>query len=316
MKQINELMLGEAFSAFFILRRKDLRRTHAGAPYLALEFSDANSSIEGRLWDEAEKVAATIEVAQVVMVEGAVEEYRDKKQIKVDQIRSATDQDGFEMDKLVPTADTDREQMLHQLQKMIESVAHPFLLSLLRRFFDEEEFTESFAQAPAGKQWHHGYRGGLLEHTLGVAAICDRLAKLYPAMDRDLLVTAALVHDIGKVESYQHGPVFEYTDAGRLIGHIVLSSQMVAEKIRGFPQFPEELALRLQHLILSHQGALEQMSPVVPMMREAFLLYYADEIDSKLNAFERIYRAEKGGRWSKYVTLLSRYLYFGEPPKS
>lgn len=316
MKQINELEAGETFTAFLLLQRKDLRRTHAGAPYLALEFSDANGSIEGRLWDEAEKTAAALEIGQAVKVQGAVEEYRDKKQIKVDRIRRATDQDEFDFDKLVPVAEADREQLLQQMQKMIESVTHPFLLSLLRRFFDDQEFTQSFALAPAGKQWHHGYRSGLLEHTLAVAAICDRLSKLYPAMDRDLLVTAALLHDIGKVKSYEHGPGFEYTDAGRLIGHVVLSSQMVAEKIRNFPQFPEELALRLQHLILSHQGALEQMSPVVPMMREAFLLYYADEIDSKLNAFERIYRQEKGGRWSKYVTLLSRYLYFGEPPKS
>lgn len=316
MKQINELLLGEAITAFFILQRKDLKRTHTGAPYLVLEFSDASGQIEGRLWDEAEKMAGAIEVGQVVKVQGSVEAYREKKQIKVDKIRSASGQDEFEFARLVPSTDADREQLLQQLQKMIESVAHPFLLSLLRRVFDDEEFIKSFTEAPAGKQWHHGYLGGLLEHTLGVTTICDRLSKLYPVMDRDLLVTAALLHDIGKVHSYLHGPVFEFTDAGRLMGHIVLSSQMVAEKIRSFPQFPEELALRLQHLILSHQGTLEQSSPVVPMTREAFLLYYADEIDSKLNAFERIYRAEKGGRWSKYVNLLNRYLYFGEPPKS
>jgi 3'-5' exoribonuclease len=315
MKQIDELLLGETFTSFFILQRKDIRRTHSGVPYLAMDFGDATGQIEARLWDEAEKTAGAIEVGQVVKVQGTVEEYKEKKQIKVEKIRAATEQDEYVLDKLIPSTDADREQLWQQFEKMVHSVAHPFLLSLLRKFFDDPEFVKSFSSAPAAKQWHHGYLGGLLEHTLGVATICDRLAKLYPAVDRDLLVTAALLHDVGKVDSYLHGPSFEYTDAGRLMGHIVLGSQMIAEKIRSFPQFPEELALRLQHLILSHQGMLEQASPVLPMMREAFVLYYADEIDSKLNAFEQIYRQEKGARWSKFVNLLGRYFYLGEKSK-
>ena len=315
MKQTNELLLGETFTGFFVLQRKDIRRTHTGAPYLALEFSDIGGQIEGRLWEDAEKTAAALELGQIVKVQGVVEEYKEKKQIKVDKIRTAIEQDEVEIEKLVPSTDADREQLLQQFQKLVDSVAHPFLRSLLRKFFEDEAFIKSFSEAPAAKQWHHGYLGGLLEHTLGVTTVCDRLAKLYP-VDRDLLVTAALLHDIGKVDSYEHGPGFEFTDVGRLIGHIVLGSQMVAEKIRSFPQFPEELALRLQHLILSHQGALEQASPVVPMTREAFLLYYADEIDSKLNAFERIYRQDKGAHWSRFVNLLGRYFYFGEKAKS
>jgi len=315
-KQISELLLGESFTTFFILQRKDIRRTHAGAPYLALEFSDASGYIEAHLWDEADKVAAAMEVGQVVKVQGIVDEYKGKKQIKVEKIRTASEQDEYAIDKLIPVTEADRDQLWQHFEKMVHTVAHPFLLSLLRKFFDDAEFVKSFSNAPAAKQWHHGYLGGLLEHTLGVATICDRLAKLYPAVDRDLLVTAALLHDIGKVDTYLHGPSFEYTDVGRLMGHIVLGSQMVAEKIRSFPQFPEELALRLQHLILSHQGMLEQASPVLPMTREAFVLYYADEIDSKLNAFERIYRQDKGGKWSKYVNLLDRYFYFGEKSKS
>jgi len=315
MKQINELLLGENFTSFFILQRKDVRRTQHGAPYLAIDLSDASGQIEARLWDDAEKVAAAIEVSQVVKVQGTIEEYKEKKQIKVDKIRSANDQDEYDIDKLIPSTTADREQLWQQFDKMVHSVAHPFLLSLLRKFFDDTEFVKSFSDAPAAKLWHHGYLGGLLEHTLGVATVCDRLAKVYPAVDRDLLVTAALLHDIGKVDTYFHGPSFDYTDAGRLIGHIVIGSQMVAEKIRSFPQFPEELSMRLQHLILSHQGMLEQASPVVPMMREAFILYYADEIDAKLNAFEQVYRQEKGAKWSKFVNLLGRFFYFGEKTK-
>jgi 3'-5' exoribonuclease len=214
----------------------------------------------------------------------------------------------------VPVVETDRQVLWQNFRKMIDSLANPYLLSLLRRIFDDDTFAKKFIEAPGGKLWHHNYLGGLMEHTLNIATICDRLAKVYPAIDRDLVVAAALVHDIGKIESYTFGPNFDYTDAGRLLGHIVIGSQMVAEKINEFPEFPKELAMKLQHLILSHQGKLEQASPVEPMTREAFILYHADEIDSKLNAFERINKDERpaGAKWSKFVNLLGRYLYLGE----
>jgi 3'-5' exoribonuclease len=319
MKQIADLMLGEQFTTFLVLRRKDVKHKKSGEPFLALEFSDATGHIEGRWWepsgdlfggDDAENLA----VGDIVKVQGIVEEYQKIKQIKVEKMRRAKPEDPVEMEKLVPTTETDRQILWQNFRKMIDSVANPYLLSLLRRIFDDEAFAKKFIDAPGGKQWHHNYLGGLLEHTLNIATICDRLAKIYPLVDRDLLVAAALVHDIGKVESYNLGPLFDYTDAGRLLGHIVIGSQMVAEKINKFPEFPKELAIKLQHLILSHQGKLEQASPVEPMTREGFILYFADEIDSKLNAFDRISKDERptGAKWSKFVNLLGRYLYLGE----
>lgn len=312
MKRLNDLLLGEQFTTFLVLTKKERRAKKNGEPYLALELSDVTNHMSGVMWDNLETVTA--EAGQIVKVAGTVEEYQSQKQIRVDRMRAARDDDDVDLMQLVPSTPEDREQLWQRFQKMIESVAQPSLLALLRRMFAEESFVKDFCAVPAGKKWHHGYLGGLLEHTLNIAAICDRLAKIYPQVDRDLLVTAALLHDIGKVDSYTQGPMFEYTDAGRLLGHIVIGAQMVANKIAQFPEFPHELATKLQHLILSHQGALEQASPVVPMIPEGFLLYYADEIDSKMNAIDRIYKKERaaGSRWSEYVNLLNRYLYFGE----
>jgi 3'-5' exoribonuclease len=322
MKQIADLMLGEHFTSFFVLRRKEAKQKKSGELFLVLEFSDATGKIDGRWWEPIGDLfgggdAQSFEVGDVVKVAGVVEEYQGIRQIKVEKIRRAKPEDSVDMAKLVPATEIDRQVLWQNFRKMIDSVANPYLLSLLRRIFDDEDFAKSFIDAPGGKQWHHNYLGGLLEHTLNIATMCDRLAKIYPLVDRDLLVTAALVHDIGKVKSYTFGPLFDYTDSGRLLGHIVIGSQMVAEKINEFPQFPAELAMKLQHLILSHQGKLEQASPVEPMTREAFILYFADEIDSKLNAFDRISKDERpaGTRWSKFVNLLGRYLYLGETQK-
>lgn len=312
MKRLNELLLGEQFTTFLVLTKKERKLKKNGDPFLALELSDATNHVPAVMWDNLETAAG--EAGQIVKVAGVVEEYQSQKQIRVDKMRAAREDDSFDLTQLVPATQEDREQLWQRFQKMIESVAQPSLLALLRRMFAEESFVKDFCAVPAGKKWHHGYLGGLLEHSLNIAIICDRLAKIYPQADRDLLVTAALLHDIGKVESYTQGPMFEFTEAGRLLGHIVIGAQMVANKIAQFPEFPQELAMKLQHLILSHQGTLEQASPVVPMIPEGFLLYYADEIDSKMNAIDRIYKKERtaGSKWSEYVNLLNRYLYIGE----
>ncbi|MDZ7292296.1 MAG: HD domain-containing protein [candidate division KSB1 bacterium] len=322
MKQIADLILGEKFTAFFVVRRKDIKKKKSGEPYLILNLVDASGHMDGIWWDFTPNLFGSdetenVEVGDIVKVAGSVEEYQGVKQIRVEKIRRAKPEDGVDLSRLVPTTETDRQLLWQNFRKLIDSVTNPYLLSLLRRIFDDEAFAKRFMDSPGGKQWHHNYLGGLMEHTLNTATICDRLAKIYPAVDRDLLVAAALVHDIGKVESYTHGPLFEYTDAGRLLGHVVIGSQMVAEKINEFPEFPKELTIKLQHLILSHQGKLEQASPVEPMTREGFILYYADEIDSKLNAFDRISKEERPSsvKWSKFVNLLGRYLYLGEASK-
>lgn len=322
MKPIMDLVLGEHFTGFFVVRRKEIKKKKNGDPYLTLDLADASGHLDAVWWEFQPDLfgkteADSVETGDVVKVAGHVEDYQGVRQIRVEKIRRVKPEDQVDLAKLIPVVEGDRQVLWQNFRKMIDSVVNPYLLSLLRRVFDDETFVKKFIDAPGGKLWHHNYLGGLMEHTLNIATICDRVAKIYPAVDRDLLVAAALVHDIGKVDSYTIGPNFDFTDAGRLLGHIVIGSQMVAAKISEFPEFPDELAMKLQHLILSHQGKLEQASPVEPMTREGFILYYADEIDSKLNAIERINKDERprGAKWSKFVNLLGRYLYLGEPQK-
>ncbi len=318
-KPIADFHMGDEVIGFYVLRRADLkaRRDNQGY-YLAVDISDATGHIAGNVWDNAEKVAQELAPGDVVKIKGQVQSYQGQKRISIQKIRKADETDEVDMALLVPAVEGEVDKLWKEYSELAASVVNPFLKSLLRKFVENETFREAFCESPGGKMWHHGYLGGLLEHTVGVARVCDRLAGLYPEIDRDLLITAALLHDIGKMRSYRHGPTFDYTDEGRLLGHVVIGNQMVLDKIREIPAFPEELSKRLQHLILSHQGKLEQASPVVPMTAEAFLLYYADEIDSKLNAFYRIKKREHkdDARWSSFVRLLGQYFYFGDKPSS
>lgn len=328
-KLISELAAGDTIVSFFVVRRKEIRtKRDSDETYLSLELADCSGRISASIWDDFAEIDDAIEVGDVVKVQGKVVSFRDRLYLNIERLRKSTETDAVDLTRLVPASDRNPGEMWAELDGLVASVQNPPLRRVLEEIFKDEEFRKQFSETPGGKQWHHAYLGGLLEHTLSVTQICDRLAPLYSGVDRDLLVSAALLHDIGKIRSYHSFPTFDYTDEGRLLGHIVIGSQMVAaaiSKIRlsdgpkdqsgaDTDPFPEELAKKLQHLILSHQGKLEQASPVVPMMLEALILYYADELDSKANAFLRIQKREKkpGTRWSSYIKLIERHFYFGE----
>ncbi len=314
-KLIEQFAAGDVVVAFFVVRRKEIR-TKRDSPetYLSLELADRSGRISASIWEDFADISEAVEVGDVVKVRGKVVSVRDRLYLNIEQLRKSTESDDVDYSRLIPTSERDRQEMWAELERWITTVENPSLRRLLETVFNDPETGRLFREIPGGKQWHHAYVGGLLEHTLSVARICDRLAPLYEGVDRDLLVAAALLHDIGKIRSYQSFPTFEFTDEGRLLGHVVIGSQMVAKAVGRVGTFPEELSKQLQHLILSHQGKLEQASPVVPMTLEALILYYADELDSKANAFQRIRKREKrpGTRWSSYVNLIARHLYFGE----
>jgi len=192
------------------------------------------------------------------------------------------------------------------------------LSNLLKRIFENKSFRQKFQEAPGGKLWHHAYLGGLLEHSIQVASLCDNAASDYKEIDRDLLITGALLHDIGKIEEYRFDEGYiDYSDTGRLHGHISIGAQNVRiaiEKIEKQNGFPAEKKMLLIHLILSHQGELAHGSPVVPLTREALILYYMDEMDSKVNAISHVMERDKepDRRWSRYVPVMDRFIYLGE----
>ncbi len=313
-KSIRELQAGDDIVSFFVLRKKELKiKRDNGEKYLTFEFGDSSGRLNGSLWDNIKGVFETLVTGDVVKVKAAVVTFHDRLHLNIEKIRKVTERDEYDITRLVPVVEKDRAALFAHLDELVASVQNSHLKQLLNSFFSDTEIRKCFGDAPGGKLWHHNYLGGLLEHTLSVTDIADKVGQCYPGFNRDLVVTAGLLHDVGKIHSYTYKTLIDFTDEGRLVGHIVIGAQMVSEKIQAIKDFPKELATELLHLILSHQGKLEQASPVVPMTLEGLILYYADELDSKANAFLRIKKKEKrpGQKWSSFVQLMERYLYFG-----
>jgi len=311
---IKDLKPGDKFVAFFILRKKAIRtKFNSDEIYLSLELGDASQRINGTVWEKPQEVYEAIELGDIMKVKATAIHFKDKLHLNIEKIRKAEESDEFDIEELVPVVDKDRDALLSHLDELIASVENSYLKELLKLVFTDREIRQQFKDAPGGKLWHHNYLGGLLEHTLSVTDIADRVGQMYPIIKRDLIIAAGLLHDIGKISSYTYKTLIDFTDDGRLVGHIVIGAQMVKDKIREIRDFPKDLEMELTHLILSHQGKLEHASPVVPMTLEGLILYYADEIDSNANAYQRITKREKepGRKWSSYVRLINRYLYFG-----
>ncbi len=309
---IKELNAGDQLISYFILRKKEVKsKSETGTLYLSLELFDASGRIFGTLWDNVKQVSHAIAPGDILKVKGMVIDFHNRPHLKIDRVRKVVESDDYDLKQLVPRVEQDVDVLLAELDRFIKAVKNTALKTLLELIFHDSEIRKQFGAAPGGKLWHHNYIGGLLEHTLNVTRIAVQSGEIYPGVNRDLLVAAGLLHDLGKIKTYDYKTLIDFTDEGRLLGHIVMGAQMVAEKIREIPDFPAQLEKELLHLILSHQGKLEQASPVVPMMLEGLLLYQADEMDSKANAFLRIRRRETDRKWSSYVKLMNQYFYFG-----
>ncbi|MFH0883105.1 MAG: HD domain-containing protein [bacterium] len=310
---VNDLRVGDSFDGYFVLQRLQMKSTRANKPFLVFEFSDRTGRIMGKLWDDAEAAYHSLKEEQVVKVRALVEEYLGNPELKVQKIRSIAPEDSTDTTRFLPTVDHDSVEDWDQLEAAMERMEHPGLKALLEKLFTDEAFRERYGRVPAGKRWHHEYIGGLLEHAASMAKLAHRVADHYPKLNRDLLVAGAILHDIGKLQELKYGTSIDYTVKGRLEGHLVLGAQFIEENAKGIEGLDEETLVHLKHLILSHQGTHENGCPVEPMTREAFVLYYLDEIDSKMNAINRELEkaAGGGGAFTEYIRLLNRMLYKG-----
>ena len=310
---VSDLAANEPVRGMFAVRQKRLVpfRSKPGK-YLDLTLADRTGEVTARMWDNAESAAEMFEVGDVVEVIGRAEEFQGRLQVIVQRIR-VCDSSEYERADFLGEGKMDREAMVAELRGWIEKVGNPHLKALLEQFFGDERFLERFAECPASKQLHHAHIGGLIEHTLGVLRIVEAACAAHEELDRDLLIAGALLHDLGKVEELEVvGTTIEYTDIGRLVGHIVLTDRMISEKLREMPNFPEELAARLTHLLLSHHGQKEYGAPVLPMTPEACALHYADNLDAHVQYFTEVVEAgPPGNRWSEYQRLFDRYIYLG-----
>lgn len=308
---IKEFRESDRVDDLFLVKSSKLAETRAGKPCLFLDLADKSGEIGGPVWEQAEHIATFCHPGSFVHVRGQVQSYRDNLQLRIEDI-DGVDKDQVMLADYVPSSIHDLEDMGQEIQKIIASVNNSWVRKLLNRFFKNGEIWEHFKTAPAAKGIHHAYAGGLLEHCLSMARVASMLAEHYPGVDRSVLLAGVMFHDLGKLlELEEHTGVVDYTAPGRLKGHLVMGSEMVGKEAGKIKDFPEELLVQIQHLILSHHGRLEFGSPTVPMTPEAFLLSFIDDLDSKMNLIEQLRRKQtnEGPQWTEYQRTLERFLY-------
>lgn len=310
---INQINAGDVLSDCYVLTEKTMAQKKDGSNYLNLVLSDRTGSIKGVVWDNVEKIASQSETGAVVAVRGHVGQYRNNLQVVIKEMTMVPLEETDPSDFMLST-ERDVHQMFERVVALSESLDAWYLKALFRAFWEDNAFAAQFKKAPAAKKMHHAYIGGLLEHTLSMAVLADKIAGHYNGIDRDLLVSGALLHDIGKTREFSFEMGIDYSDEGRLVNHIVIGLQMIEEKIRTIASFPEEPALLLKHMVISHHGSRELGSPEPPKTMEAVMLNCIDEMDSRVQAVrEFMGKEDPGETWTSFHRLLGRHFYRGKP---
>ena len=288
MKFIKDLKEGDRVSDIYLCKHKQSAVTKNGKAYDNVILQDKTGTIDGKIWDPNSAGIGEFESLDYIEVFGEVTSFQSALQVNMKRVRLCREGEYNPADYL-PVSEKDINVMYDELKRYIQNIGSSWLKQLLEAFFIKDEaFIKAFQFSSAAKTVHHGFVGGLLEHTLSVTKLCDYYCKAYPILKRDLLLTAAMCHDIGKVKEISPFPENDYTDDGQLLGHIVMGSQMVAEKAAEIEGFPHVLLAQLQHCILAHHGKYEYGSPKLPALMEALALNYADDTDAKLETFKEI----------------------------
>lgn len=286
MKYIKDLRDGEHVQGVYLCKQKTSAVTKNGKPYDNVILQDKTGTIDCKIWDVGSAGIQEFEAMDYIDIVGDVSVFNNAMQISIKRARIASEGEYLPGDYL-PVSSKDINEMYKELTGIISSVSNPYLKALLEAFLvDDKDFVKAFNFCSAAKSVHHGFVGGLLEHTLSVTKTCDFISKNYPIINRDLLITAAICHDIGKVKELSAFPVNDYTDEGNLLGHIVMGYEMIGQAAAKIEGFPKGLENELKHCILAHHGKLEFGSPKRPALIEAVALNYADDLDAKMETFK------------------------------
>ncbi len=309
---VAELKDRDSVDSVFMVKEKTMAMAKNGKPYMNLKFMDKSGEIDGKLWDNVDELDKLFQKGDFVRIRGAASLYMGKMQLVAKQI-TRLEEENVDLADFVPVSPVPQEQMRAELAGVVASLANPHLKALMESFCGDAVFMTAYCKAPAAKGMHHVYLGGLLEHSLSVVRLVDAVVPLYPDLNRDLLVVGALLHDLGKVAELSFERAFEYTDEGRLIGHISIGVEMLTERIAMIPGFPRELAMLLKHMLLSHHGQYEYGSPKRPKTIEATILHYLDDMDSKINGIRSHIAKEtaQGNRWTSHHRLYNLYFFTG-----
>ena len=300
MKFINELHEGETVRGIYLCKGKRSAETRNGKPYDNVLLQDKTGTLDGKVWDPNSQGIADYDEKDFIEVFGEVISYNNNLQMNIKQIRKASEGE-YDPADYMPTTEKSVDGMYAELLSYIRQISNDYLRQVVEYYFvDDAEFIKAFKGHSAAKTVHHGFAGGLLEHTLSVVRMCEYFAGTYAILNKDLLITSAICHDIGKTKELSAFPDNDYTDDGQLLGHIVMGVEMVGEAVRAVPGFPDKLASELKHCIIAHHGELEYGSPKKPALAEAFALNLADNADAKMQTLTEIFKDKTGTDWLGY----------------
>lgn len=303
---VSDLSTEQNITTFFLVCEKEIRNTREGKPYLRLELGDRSGTIEARMWDQFENAAKGINRDDFVKVQARVEIYKNRPQLSLMQVRLAKPEE-IDLADFLPQTKADVAKLYAQLLEFSASIANPWLNKLTTGILNDPAIATRYKRAPAAKVMHHAYLGGLLEHVVSLCGMAKQVAAHYPELNVDLLLTAAILHDVGKLDELCYERAIGYTVEGQLLGHIVMEIETVSKAMDAIEAFPPNLKTVVQHLLISHHGQYEFGSPKLPMIREALVFHYLDDLDSKLAAARAALEADAGDpEWSAYSGALGR----------
>lgn len=306
---VRDFTPNQNISTTFLVKSKELRPKKTGGQFAMITFGDRTGDISGQWWDNFEDTIDTFDKDDIVFVRGLVNVYRNHLQIQIHKMRPCQPHE-IDLAHYFPTTQFDIEEMFAELMGIVREFHNPFLRQLLENIFADPEIARKFKRAPAAKTMHHPYLGGLLEHSLSLVKLCRKVGGHYPGIDIDLLQTGAVLHDFGKIDELSYERAFGYTNEGQMIGHLVMETIMVHEHIKQIDGFPDELRRHLLHLLLAHHGKLEYGSPKLPSTPEALMLAYLDDLDSKVEAMQRlISEPHATGDWTRISPMFERPVY-------
>jgi 3'-5' exoribonuclease len=299
----------KVITSSFVVASKQVKAKKNGEPYLALILADRSGQLEAKMWDNVDEFILGFEQDDFLKIKGLINKYKNRFQLTIHKLRRMAESE-IDFTDYLPKTTKDIGELWRTLTEFVATFRNPHLKALVELFMADPEIAERYRNAPAAKTLHHAYIGGLLDHVVSLFRSCDLMCRNYPQVNRDLLLTGAFLHDIGKIQELTYNRAFSYTTRGQLLGHMVIELEMLQAKLEQLPSFPGELKTLLEHLIISHHGQYDFGSPKLPMFPEALLLHYLDDLDSKMEAmrahFER--EADLDGPWTSYNASLGRPL--------
>jgi 3'-5' exoribonuclease len=299
----------QTITSSFVVASKQVKTKKNGDPYLAVTLADRTGQLQANMWDNVSDAVNEFEQDDFVKVKGMVQKYNGRWQLTLHKVRKLGDAE-IDYSDFLPKTSKDIDQLWHTLGEFVETIENPWLKRLIKDFMADDAIATAYRNAPAAKTMHHAYVGGLLDHVVSLMTTCDLVVRNYPQVKRDLLLTGAFLHDIGKIHELAYQRSISYTTRGQLLGHMIIELEMLHEKLSHIPGFPDDLKILIEHLIISHHGQYEFGSPKLPMFPEALMLHYLDDLDSKMESmraqFER--ESEQETAWTSYNPSLARTL--------